>query len=330
MNAPPDYYQLLGVSPDASEAEIRAAFAIAIKKWHPDTTNGENGDRARLLIEARDTLIDPVRRRAYEAERQQHSSLVRSASRSASQWIFVCSQGMGQFRTIAEALEAAKDGDKIYVLPGTYRESVIAVEKSVELAGQGSDDEPVILESEDDILYLPANGVTIRGLYFRTLVSKRIAVRANSLSGTLSSCRFSAPQGTGLLIEGGSHLVIEGCTFENCQLGVRVEESRPAIVTSRFVANTTGLLVRVGCDCVVENNDFADNEGAAIEIQTDTAANISRNRIKGGIFGIVIRRASRGAVHDNHFIGHTEQTGIHLSDGHSDVAVGVNRFSSQP
>ena len=48
MNETTDYYLLLGVSCDADETEIRAAFATAIKKWHPDTSQGENGDQARL------------------------------------------------------------------------------------------------------------------------------------------------------------------------------------------------------------------------------------------------------------------------------------------
>lgn len=130
MERPPDYYLLLGISPDAGAAEVRTAFATAIKKCHPDMVHSENGDRARMLIEARDTLIDPVRRRAYDEERQRGGSLVRSTRRGAPQWIFVCSHGMGQFRTIREALDAAVDGDKIYVLPGTYKESLIAVEKT--------------------------------------------------------------------------------------------------------------------------------------------------------------------------------------------------------
>ena len=189
----------------------------------------------------------------------------------------------------------------------------------------------MILESENDILYLPANGVAIRGLCFRTLAAERIAVGANSHWERIGACKFLAPQGTGLLIEGGSHLVVEGCSFENCALGVRIEDASPAILTSTvFLANTTGLLVRLGCDSVVENNDFADNEGASIEIQADTSARISRNKFKGGVFGIVVRRTSRGNIHDNHFADHPERTGIHFPDGGTDVAVGVNRFSPQP
>ena len=325
MNETPDYYLLLGVSGDADETEIRAAFATAIKKWHPDTAQGKNGDRARFLIEARDTLTDPARRRAYDAERQQ-GTLIRSSARSASQWIFVCSQGLGQFLTIGEALEAAKDGDKIYVLPGTYRESVIKVEKSVELAGQGSADEDVILESENDILYLQADGATIRGLFFRTLATRRFAVRANSSLGTISACRFFGPEGTGLLIEGESRLLVEGCSFENCRLGVRIEDARPAILASKFTANTTGLLVRSGCDCVVENNDFTDNEGASIEIQADTSARVSRNRFRGGAAGVVAHQTSRGSIEHNHFSGHSERSGILFPDGVTEAVVRLNHF----
>jgi hypothetical protein len=324
MNEPPDFYLLLGVPQDASEAEIRAAFATAIKKWHPDTAHGENGDRARFLIEARDTLTDPARRQVYDAERQQ-GSLIRSAARIASQWIFVCSQGLGQFRTITEALEAAKDGDKIYVLPGVYRESIITVEKSVELAGQGSDDEDVVVESEDDILYFQADGATIRGLSFRTLAAQRIAVRANSNWGTISTCKFFAPQGTGLLIEGGSHLVVEGCSFENCKLGVRIEGARPAILASKFTANATGILVRAGCDCAIENNDFTDNERSSIEIQEDTSASVLRNHFKGGMIAVAIRANSRGSIDHNQFFGFaSSHHRTFATDGTINLHIGSN------
>jgi nitrous oxidase accessory protein NosD len=233
---------------------------------------------------------------------------------------------LGQFLTIGEALEAAKAGDKVYVLPGTYRESGIRVEKSVELAGQGSEDQDVILESEDDILYLLADGATIRGLSFRTLAARRFSVRANSNCGTISACRFSGPESTGLLVEGGSHLIVEGCSFDNCRLGVRIEDACPAILASKFTANTTGLLVRAGCDCVVENSDFTDNEGASIEIQADTNAKVSRNCFRGGTAGVVVRQTSKGSIEHNDFFGHSERSAVLLPDGVTEAVVRLNHF----
>lgn len=44
--------------------------------------------------------------------------------------ITVCAAGFGDVETIAEALKKAKDGDKISILPGVYKESFV-VDKNV-------------------------------------------------------------------------------------------------------------------------------------------------------------------------------------------------------
>ena len=41
-----DYYEVLGVSKDASESEIKSAFRKLAKKYHPD--NKETGDEAKF------------------------------------------------------------------------------------------------------------------------------------------------------------------------------------------------------------------------------------------------------------------------------------------
>lgn len=323
--SPPDYYQLLGITSNAEEAEIRAAFAREIKKWHPDV--GGNGDdqRARHLIIAREILTDPNQRRAYDASRR-GDGIIPSDGFIPPRWIFVCSQGMGEFRTIGEALKRANDGDKIYVLPGIYRESIVRIEKAVELAGQGSADEEVVIESEDDLIYLQADGATLRGLALRTLSARRFAVRANAPRATISACSFSTPDGTGVLVEDGSRLVVEGCSFSECTIGLRTEEAKPVLIANKFNRNTTGVLVRSGCDCIIENNDFVDNQGSAIEMQHDTAGKISRNRMRGGAVGIVVKATSRGSIENNQFFGHTDRTAILKIDGATEVLVHPNQF----
>lgn len=68
-----DYYTLLGVEPDASATQIRAAFRQFARRYHPDRFAG--GDPARLSrstqiyrrgSEALQVLTDPVSRRAYD------------------------------------------------------------------------------------------------------------------------------------------------------------------------------------------------------------------------------------------------------------------------
>ncbi|HEV2538172.1 MAG TPA: DnaJ C-terminal domain-containing protein [Frateuria sp.] len=62
-----DYYDILGVKPDASEAEIKAAYRKLARQYHPDK-NKEAGaeERFKAINEANEALRDPERRRAYD------------------------------------------------------------------------------------------------------------------------------------------------------------------------------------------------------------------------------------------------------------------------
>ncbi|NUT95856.1 MAG: DnaJ domain-containing protein [Saccharothrix sp.] len=59
-----DYYELLGVGRNASQAEIKTAYRSLAKVMHPDA--GGSSVTFRMLQEAYDTLRDPARRRDYD------------------------------------------------------------------------------------------------------------------------------------------------------------------------------------------------------------------------------------------------------------------------
>jgi len=59
------YYQLLGIRPDASADEVKAAYRRSMKLVHSD--RGGSDDQARLIIDAYEQLKDPQRRSVYDA-----------------------------------------------------------------------------------------------------------------------------------------------------------------------------------------------------------------------------------------------------------------------
>ena len=63
-----DYYEVLGVSRDASESEIKSAYRKLAKKYHPDSNpdNAEAESKFKEASEAYSVLSDAEKRKQYD------------------------------------------------------------------------------------------------------------------------------------------------------------------------------------------------------------------------------------------------------------------------
>jgi curved DNA-binding protein CbpA len=79
-----DYYELLEISPNANSETIERIFRYFAMRYHPD--NRDTGDESRFseIIDAHNTLKDPVKRAQYDIEYKEHLNIRRGLSEEAS------------------------------------------------------------------------------------------------------------------------------------------------------------------------------------------------------------------------------------------------------
>ena len=79
-----DYYQILGVAPDADEKAIRQAFRKLARQYHPDVNPGDKAaeEQFKAINEANQVLSDPEQRKKYDALRTQYQRWQQGGSRS--------------------------------------------------------------------------------------------------------------------------------------------------------------------------------------------------------------------------------------------------------
>lgn len=75
------HYDLLGIDPSATPAEIHAAYRTRARQAHPDTGHTATGDQMAAINEAWHVLGDPTRRVAYDTIISRHGTIADCAAK---------------------------------------------------------------------------------------------------------------------------------------------------------------------------------------------------------------------------------------------------------
>lgn len=79
-----DYYEILEISPNANSDTIERIFRYLALRYHPDNTDTGDLSRFSEIVEAHNTLKDPVKRAQYDLQHKDYSADRRKLTEEAS------------------------------------------------------------------------------------------------------------------------------------------------------------------------------------------------------------------------------------------------------
>jgi nitrous oxidase accessory protein len=124
--------------------------------------------------------------------------------------IFVDDDGNADYKTIQEAIEAATEGDTIFVYSGMYHEN-IEVDKSLIINGEDKVSTIINGESNEDLIKIFADGVTLSGFTIQQSMYKSNGINIYSNYNIIENNIIQNNQYDAILLDGlyesGSFLV---------------------------------------------------------------------------------------------------------------------------
>jgi parallel beta-helix repeat protein len=251
------------------------------------------------------------------------------SSGEAVQTLVVSAMGRGQYRTISEAMEAAKDGAKILVKEGIYREGLV-IDKPVEMIGDGQTSEIILEYSDGNCILMQTDYAKVKGLticgqaglkgkeYFAVdipqgcLILEDCDITSDSFScigihgltakPRISRCKIHDSKQGGIVVKEKGQGIVENCDiFANIHSGVAIyQEANPTIRSCKIHDNkANGILVWEKGQGIVENCDIFANTLSGVEIQEEANPAIRRCKIHDGkAGGILVWQRGQGIVED--------------------------------
>jgi len=210
--------------------------------------------------------------------------------------VLVDSKGGGDFLEVSSAVSAAKDGDVINIMPGTYKGN-FRVSCQLSLVGRPNMQHgSVILEHKGREPLLAAIGPDA-ALKIEQLILRHRGFKNNY-------------EHSALLVEGGASVGIVGtgltCTDANCIM-VRGHGSKLSLKSCQvYDGGRCGIELLSGATLTAEATKVSGNGWSGIEVSQGAAASLQRCVVtKNKMFGVHFKASSSGLLDKNTVNAHS-------------------------
>lgn len=218
----------------------------------------------------------------------------------------------GDVPSLADAIAAARDRDRIVVAEGTYPGPLI-IDKVIALEGAGRDKTFVEVEATDSTAATfgrhaggtRVSGITFRHRSFEAGNDRFSALLVRGAEVTFSDCRAADAAGHGLAVVEAGRVIATRCLFENNGWdGVAVRGAGSRVECSECEANANighGFDLWDGGSAAIHGSVSRDNSGNGIVVGT-TADNVVVGNCDlraNREYGIVVANGGSGRIHGN-------------------------------
>ncbi|MGA1821630.1 MAG: pectinesterase family protein [Thermoplasmatota archaeon] len=248
--------------------------------------------------------------------------------------IIVAQDGTGNYTTIQGGVDAASDGDTVWVYDGVYKEAV-HITRSINLMGNGTakthlDGDNVL--DHQHLFHISTNKVNVTGFNFREgSPHHEFAGIGIYGSGCVIDGNNFYDNTQGIYVAGGPDNIISNNTFDTNGYGIRSDMGSHGnfIINNTFRSNTIGGIIYMGArDVVISKNEFRGNR-YHLSLFNSNFFEIGRNYFTDtdpGRAGLTIGSSADNLIHNNTF--EENDIGLGMSTGADRNLVLDNTFRS--
>lgn len=241
---------------------------------------------------------------------------------------FVGGSGPNNFSSIQEAIDAAGNGDTIYVYNGTYYENLI-IDKSINLIGQDKEStviSGVTLDMLMNTINVSADNVGISGFSINDNLGYyyQAAIYIVGDYATVSNCNIQNNDWLGIFLDGSSYSQIYGCEFYGNLISIYLIDSNENEMKNCFCYENTDdiLLFDNSNNNLIINCTSIKNSFSGIHIQRSSGNQVVNCSCYDGYGGIGLAYAPNTKLKGNTINNNIENFGIGssiISDFYCDI-----------
>ncbi len=217
--------------------------------------------------------------------------------------LYVGGSGVGNYTTIQSAIDAASNGDTIFVYNGIYTEHIL-IDKTITLMGEDKDTTIINSRLRKDIVQVfDTDNVTISGFMIQNTLDYSeymAAVHIKNTSNTMILQNILTGCYDGILLKSSYNNIINNSIRDN-KNGICFGHYRDGRV---FIKGNTGDVAH-GFSHIknsITGNEITKNTEAGLALSFTMGNNISANNISNNGIGIRLRDCSNNIVQYNNFI----------------------------